>query len=146
MIDRRWAGFVVAILALIWIGGVSLAQCSGSLGDNGRPMRQDYVRRLTQNEDVSRLVDPKCSASDYRDLVTNWNSNIKSVFRDNDWSKFSLVDATSGDRRQTLYLTQSNNGICLFQSAFGRAMPEHFPGAKCSRCTIEVWPREVLNN
>lgn len=138
MIDRRWS-WVVLVLAIFWVSGVLLAQCAGRLGDKGLPVRATYVNRLTAGQDVSRLVDPECSDPNFMNSLLTWSVNLKSVYRNKDWSRFLLIDSVSGVERQTMYLTDSDHGICLGDTAFGEALPESFPGQKCRPCTISIW-------
>jgi hypothetical protein len=126
---------------MFFAGALGLAQCTGSLGDKSAPQRELFVTRLVAGHDVSSAVAQHCSSPNYLELLAQWNTDVKVVRRNKDWSRFQLLKVGSSQPEQTMMLIVGSAGACIRHSAFGQALPESYPGEKCSRCTIEVWRR-----
>jgi hypothetical protein len=99
-----------------------------------------YATSLVAGRDISNLIDPGCSAPNVDDLVAKWNDGVDSIRRSNDWTRFVLVDSTGAVLVGTLIVEVHKGGVCLPDSAFGRYLPESYPGQKCTGCTV-MWKR-----
>ena len=118
-----------------------LVKCSGTAAEVGESLRERYVRALVSGRDAAVLVDRTCSVSAFTEFLEGWQVGIGSVQRNEDWDRFRLDDPTGKLSSQTQYLTATREGVCLTASAFGDSLPESYPGEKCSKCTIRIWPQ-----